>query len=166
MQGNSTRHFPTPFSHHLTRAESSIQKTCESCFSPIASQAIASQHRMKHSPSCSNSTTLPRSADISRIISLSGQRLNQHILARSAASASSGPDTLQVRKTTNPRVGIFGEVVPAKIGSMPEKTLPRVGKVKLFSLSHQTPCQARYGLIEADACPVGTGDSGPPFRRS
>lgn len=38
---------------------------------------------------------------------------------------------------------------------MPERNLPRVGKVKLFSLSHQTPCQARYGLIESDACPVG-----------
>ena len=38
---------------------------------------------------------------------------------------------------------------------MPERTLPRVGKVKLFSLSAQTPCQSRYGLIESDACPVG-----------
>ena len=60
----------------------------------------------------------------------------------------------------------------ATIGSMPERTLPRVGKVKLFSLSAQNPCQARYGLIESNACPVSPEiqdrpeDDLGPFRKA
>jgi hypothetical protein len=53
------------------------------------------------------------------------------------------------------RVGVFGETIVGQVGPMPERNLPLLGKVKLFSLSDQTPCQARYGLIESDACPVG-----------
>lgn len=79
--------------------------------------------------------------------------LNHHIIENAATSQPSN-SVSSAPQEGNSRVGIFGEAVPSKIGSMPEKTLPRVGKVKLFSLSHQTPCQARYGLIEADACPV------------
>jgi hypothetical protein len=71
--------------------------------------------------------------------------LNDHLLAKQSPSALGG----------STGVGIFGEPLPPKIGSMPERTLPRVGKVKLFSLSKQTPCQSRYGLIESAACPVG-----------
>ncbi|MGP0062404.1 MAG: hypothetical protein ACLQGP_02215 [Isosphaeraceae bacterium] len=52
-------------------------------------------------------------------------------------------------------LGVFGEAIAGSLGKMPERNLPRLGKVKLFSLSDQTPCQARYGLIESDACPVG-----------
>ncbi len=71
--------------------------------------------------------------------------LNDHLLAKQVSSAPGG----------TPAVGIFGEPLPPKIGSMPERTLPRIGKVKLFSLSGQTPCQSRYGLIESAASPVG-----------
>lgn len=53
------------------------------------------------------------------------------------------------------KLGVFGEVLPDRLGSMAERTLPRLGKVKLFSLNAQTRCQERYGLIESDACPVG-----------
>jgi hypothetical protein len=53
------------------------------------------------------------------------------------------------------RTGIFGEPILEKLGPMPERTVPRLGKVKLFSLSDQTPCQSRYGLAESEACPVG-----------
>ena len=77
--------------------------------------------------------------------------LNQHLLAKQTLSGSEGTTPGKSAKS----FGIFGEPLPPKIGSMPERTLPRVGKVKLFSLSAQTPCQSRYGLIEADACPVG-----------
>jgi len=52
------------------------------------------------------------------------------------------------------RVGIFGEPIRGPLGTMPERNLPRLGKVKLFSLA-DIPCQQRYGLIESDACPVG-----------
>ena len=71
--------------------------------------------------------------------------LNDHLLAKQTPSSPGG----------TPAIGIFGEPLPPKIGSMPERTLPRVGKVKLFSLSGQTPCQSRYRLIESAACPVG-----------
>jgi hypothetical protein len=77
--------------------------------------------------------------------------VNQHLIAKQATFTSEGATTSSAAKA----FGIFGEVLPPKIGSMPERTLPRVGKVKLFSLSAQTPCQSRYGLIESDACPVG-----------
>jgi hypothetical protein len=52
------------------------------------------------------------------------------------------------------RVGIFGETIRGPLGTMPERNLPRLGKVKLFSLA-DIPCQERYGLIESEACPVG-----------
>ncbi len=77
--------------------------------------------------------------------------LNQHLLAKQTPSGSEGTTP----GTSAKSFGIFGEPLPPRIGSMPERTLPRVGKVKLFSLSAQTPCQSRYGLIESDACPVG-----------
>jgi CRISPR-associated protein (Cas_Csd1) len=77
--------------------------------------------------------------------------LNQHLIAKQTTSESEATTPGTAAKA----VGIFGEPLPAKIGSMREQTLPRVGKVKLFSLSAQTPCQIRYGLIESDACPVG-----------
>ena len=80
--------------------------------------------------------------------------VNQHLTTK--ASPNGGADKLASDPPERPdRVGIFGEPLTASIGSMPEKTLPRLGKVKLFSLSAQTPCQHRYGLIESDACPVG-----------
>lgn len=77
--------------------------------------------------------------------------LNQHLIVK---QTSSPPAPATPGWTAN-SCGIFGEPLPPKIGSMPERTLPRVGKVKLFSLSAQTPCQSRYGLIESSACPVG-----------
>ena len=77
---------------------------------------------------------------------------SQHLVAKQATPTQA--DDITPGKAISRR-GIFDENLPPKIGSMPERTLPRVGKVKLFSLSHQTPCQARYGLIESDACPVG-----------
>ena len=77
--------------------------------------------------------------------------LNRHLIAKLIPSASEDATP----GTSSKAFGIFGESLPPEIGSMPERTLPRVGKVKLFSLSAQTPCQSRYGLIESDACPVG-----------
>jgi|GEM_PF-806039 len=69
-------------------------------------------------------------------------------LSSGACNASSAPG--------EERVGIFGEPIRGPLGTMPERNLPRLGKVKLFSLA-DIPCQHRYGLVESDACPVGPG---------
>jgi hypothetical protein len=51
--------------------------------------------------------------------------------------------------------GIFGEPAAADGAKMPQVKLPRLSNVSLRSLSKYKPCQARYGLIESAACPVG-----------
>jgi hypothetical protein len=50
---------------------------------------------------------------------------------------------------------VFGEPLAETESKMPERTLPRLGKVKLRSMTIGAPCQCRHGLIEAAACPVG-----------
>ena len=55
------------------------------------------------------------------------------------------------------RVGVFGEAAPVNDAKMPERKLPRLGLVKLRSMTKNAVCQARYGLTEDDACPVGSG---------
>ena len=79
--------------------------------------------------------------------------VNQHLTIKTSSKGSAEESSSDQAAKPIP-VDIFGKPVPASIGSMAEKTLPRLGKVKLFSLSAQTPCQARYGLIESSACPV------------
>ena len=50
----------------------------------------------------------------------------------------------------------FGQPMsPNTTKKMPERTLPRLGKVKLRSMAKSASCQSRYGLIEAEACPLG-----------
>jgi hypothetical protein len=82
--------------------------------------------------------------------------LSQHLLK---TRKSPEPDAQHGRIAASPKSAttrtLFGEDLPTKVGPMPERALPKVGKVKLFSLSGQIPCQARYGLIESAACPVG-----------
>ncbi len=72
--------------------------------------------------------------------------LNEWLLTR-GSSAASGP-------TTEAR-GAFGEVLSADKEKMPQVKLPRLGPVILRSLSKSIVCQQRYGLAEAEACPVG-----------
>jgi hypothetical protein len=74
--------------------------------------------------------------------------MNRHLLASTSESPGT-PDSGLPQ-------GIFGEPCPDTSGKMPEVKLPRLGNVKLRSLSAQIPCQSRYGLIEAKACPVGS----------
>jgi hypothetical protein len=79
--------------------------------------------------------------------------VNEHLVALQATELSGGA----CKASSSPgeeRVGIFGETIRGPLGTMPERNLPRLGKVKLFSLA-DIPCQHRYGLIESDACPVG-----------
>jgi hypothetical protein len=51
--------------------------------------------------------------------------------------------------------GIFGEPVLPGPEKMPERKLPRLGNVKLRSMTGDAACQTRYRMVEADACPVG-----------
>ena len=57
-------------------------------------------------------------------------------------------------------LGIFGESFTDDGEKMPQVKLPRLGAVILRSLSGSIPCQQRYGLIEAAACPVGESERG------
>ncbi len=51
--------------------------------------------------------------------------------------------------------GIFGEPMPTDDEKMPQVKVPRLGSVKLRSMSKAVLCQVRYGMIESAACPVG-----------
>jgi hypothetical protein len=73
--------------------------------------------------------------------------LNRCLLAADAGAVARG----------SPR-GIFGEPLPADPAKMPERRLPRLGNVKLRSLSEKAACQGRYGLVESAACPVGKAE--------
>jgi hypothetical protein len=71
--------------------------------------------------------------------------INCRLLAEAATdgtAASTGAD-------------IFGGPVEAGDAKMPERRLPRLGNVKLRSLSADAPCQARYGLAGSSSCPLG-----------
>ena len=79
--------------------------------------------------------------------------VNEHLIAKQADHAAAETRN-PLSKNADKHVGIFGEKIHRPIETMPEKTLSRLGKVKLFSLAN-IPCQRRYGLIESGACPVG-----------
>lgn len=77
------------------------------------------------------------------------EAVNRRLLAPAAGSAPPQEGGVGVR------LGIFGEPAEESESKMPERTVPRLGKVKLRSLAKSIPCQFRYRLIEAGACPVG-----------
>jgi hypothetical protein len=68
--------------------------------------------------------------------------------APTGAAATAGPRILE-------RQGVFGEAAPVNDVKMPGRKLPRLGLIKLRSLTKNAFCQTRYGLTEDDACPVG-----------
>ncbi|HEX8204149.1 MAG TPA: hypothetical protein VF590_26970, partial [Isosphaeraceae bacterium] len=78
--------------------------------------------------------------------------VNEHLVAKNVRRESN-PAKTQRSNQRDGRIGVFGEVIAGQLGKMPERNLPRLGKVKLFSLAN-IPCQARYGLIESEACPA------------
>ncbi len=85
--------------------------------------------------------------------------VNAHLIQSPVAGQKDATGKKKVVGTED-RAGIFGDAISASLGAMPERNLPRLGKVKIFSLSAQTPCQGRYGLIESAACPVGLETQG------
>jgi hypothetical protein len=74
------------------------------------------------------------------------REVNHHLLVQAAEGRGPHPAG---------DLDVFGEPAGDGNAKMPERKLRRLGNVKLRSLSAAANCQARYGLAEAAACPVG-----------
>jgi hypothetical protein len=82
--------------------------------------------------------------------------VNQVLLQRRTQSGT----TAQVNEVSSNSTDLFGEPCIPSNEKMPERRIPLLGNVKLRSHAASKPCQARYGFVEGNSCPVGLGARG------